>query len=138
MDPFFTAALVPVGGIRAHEETYGERVCRVKEDILREGVILTPLLLDREFRVLLNGHHRLAALKEIGCHLAPCLLLDYFSSVVQVRVCPGSGLKRINKEEVRNAAVRGELFPPRSSLHILSRRLPDFPTPLARLMPHET
>ncbi len=126
-------AIWPVSELKAHEETIPERVERIQSEILESGKVVTPLWVDLEHRIVLNGHHRLAALKNLGCHSAPVLFVDYDDSNVTVGICPGAQISEISKEEVVQAALSGPLFPPRSSLHALQLVEPDFQTPLSLL-----
>lgn len=125
--------LINIRRLKAHEETIPERVKKIKDDIHTRGELMTPLWIEDSNDVVLNGHHRLAALKALGCELAPCVLFDYSSPKVEVQVCPGSSIKSINKKLILSAALTGNLFPPRSSLHVLKFDPPVFLTPLALL-----
>lgn len=125
--------ILPLAQLKAHEETIPERIAGIREDILKSGQMLAPLWVERKSFVVLNGHHRLAALKDLGCSWASCLLFDYSSPYVEVQVCPGAKVNRIDKDSILQAALSGRPFPPRSSLHVLSFDPPDFPTPLSFL-----
>ena len=126
---------LPLSRLKAHEGVIPERVKKIKEEISAAGVIETPLWVDREHFIVLNGHHRLAALKEIGAALVPCVLLDYSSPYIEVRVCEGAKIKSIDKEKVQDAALDGKLFPPRSSFHTLRFDPPKVETPVELLCP---
>jgi hypothetical protein len=93
-----------------------------------------PLWVEKDHCVVLNGHHRLAALKELGCTRAPVILFDYLSDAVRVSVCPGSKVSSIDKRSIIAAGLCGALFPPRTSFHILCAKLGVAPTPLAALI----
>ncbi len=129
----FDIDLLPIAELKAHEETHPDRALRIKGEILKSGAVLTPLWVDERHRIVLNGHHRLAALKELGCVYVPVLLVDYGSPSVSVDVCPGSSIASISKEAVTEAALSGNLLPPRSSLHLLNFTPPNFATPLKTL-----
>ena len=134
----FDFDLLPLQDLKAHEGAIPERVQKIKEEIAAAGEILTPLWVDKQRSIVLNGHHRLAALKELGCGYAPCLLLDYSSPYVRVEVCPGAAVETIDKESVVQAALNSNLFPPRSSFHVLAFEPPRLVIPLAALMEKES
>ena len=129
----FDIDLLPIPELKAHEEVLPDRVSRIKEEILETGTMLTPLWIDETNKVVLNGHHRLAALKELGCDYAPALLVDYDNWGVTVDICPGAVIDSISKTAVIEAALSGRLFPPRSSLHSLNFIPPNFVTALNAL-----
>ena len=52
---------------------------------------------------------------------------------ISVSVWPNSGRESIQKEEVIEAALSGNLFEPKTSRHMLSDHLPPISVPLARL-----
>lgn len=131
----FEARLLPIELFKPHEEVQSERVLKIKKEILENEKILNPLWIEKGNFVVLNGHHRLQALKELGCFQVPCFLLNYFSSDIEVQVCSGSSLTQIDKHSIIQAALTGNLFPPRSSFHILNFKLQPCPTPLGDLQP---
>nr|AIF01821.1 hypothetical protein [uncultured marine group II/III euryarchaeote KM3_14_H03] len=69
---------------------------------------------------------------ELQC--LPCVLVDYLEDDgISVSVWPNSGRESIQKEEVIEAALSGNLFEPKTSRHMLSDHLPPISVPLARL-----
>ena len=129
----FEFELLPVTELKVHEKTFSDRVQRIKKEILKSELVLTPLWIDKKRRIVLNGHHRLAALKELGCARVPVLLIDYDSCCVTVGICSAASISSINKSAVIEAAISGPLFPPRSSLHSLNFTPPNFSVPLSAL-----
>jgi len=123
--------LLEITALRAHERIIPSRVRMIKADLEKTGKMKTPLWVEKDHLVVLNGHHRLAALKELGCRLVPAFLLDY--DAVEVGVCPGSRIISIDKQSVIAAGLSQSLFPPRSSLHTLHLKIPVTATPLAAL-----
>ena len=129
----FELDILPIAELKAHEETLPDRVLRIKKEILEMGIVSMPLWADEKSRIVLNGHHRLAALKMLGCARVPVLLIDYENPCVTVNICPGSAIPSISKSMVITAALSGQLFAPRSSLHRLNFTPPNFPVSLAIL-----
>jgi len=59
---------------------------KLRESFLNEGVVRDPVLVDCRSGVLLDGMHRLIALRELGCVAAPVCSVDYFNSSINVGV----------------------------------------------------
>lgn len=126
--------ILDIDALKAHERIIPDRVRKIKSDLERSGEIRMPLWVEKDHFVVLNGHHRLAALKKLGCTRAPVVLFDYFSDEVQVGVCPGAKIASIDKRSIIEAALAGMLFPARSSLHSLRAVPASEPTLLSELM----
>lgn len=123
--------LLEIAALKAHEKIIPGRMRRIKSDIQRSGKLKMPLWVEKDHLVVLNGHHRLAALKELGCQFAPAIVLDY--EMLEVSVCPGSKIRSIDKRAVIAAALSQNLFPPRSSLHAIRLKVRAVLTPLEML-----
>lgn len=108
--------------LREHEQTEGERLRQIREEIQREGKLRHPILVDKRSGVILDGHHRFRAYRELGFHTIPCVLVDYRSDVVSVRSRRPEIV--VSKDEVIRRALSGELFPPKTTQHILHIQLP--------------
>ncbi len=138
---------VPLYRLRPHERVVGEKVIAVANDIKERGV-KTPLPVSRwlyrkgevpkYWDVVLNGHHRLAALNLLAdggeeIDFAPVQIVPYTSEHVQLQLWPGADRARITKEEVVIAGIKGDLMPIKTTRHIFDPALPERPTPLAQL-----
>jgi hypothetical protein len=83
--------------------------------------------------IILDGHHRYQALLDLGCKRIPVYLVDYFQDAIRVETWPGAIVDHITKEEVVEAVLRGKLFPPKTTRHILETPLEDYPVNLEDL-----
>jgi L-serine kinase (ADP) len=123
--------LVPIGELRAHEEVEPDKVRRLIRSLTAEGVFVEPVLVARGSNVILNGHHRVAALRALGATRVPAWRVDYASDAVSLdRWDPGPA---ISKDEVVRRAAEGRLFPPRTTRHRWKVEPGPHPTPLADL-----
>jgi hypothetical protein len=113
----FEVREVELSLLREHEQIDPARLQQIREEIRREGKLRHPILVDRTFYVILDGHHRFRAYKELGFEKIPCVLVDYQSEIVSVR--PRRPEFVVSKEEVIRRALRGELYPPKTTQHIL-------------------
>ena len=125
--------LVPIEVLRPHEALDAKRLAQVRDWIERDGAMREPILVERSHYVILNGHHRTAALRELGCRRVAAHVVDYFDSRVEVGLWPGAVVDRITKREVIDRGVRGDLFPSKTTRHVVRFRFKDVPVPLRKL-----
>ncbi len=124
-------ALVPLASLKAHERVVAKKVRALAADLRRSGVFEDPIWVARGSGVILNGHHRAAALRRLGAVRVPAWVLDYDADLVRLgRWTDGPP---IAKDEVVRRGRDGELFPPRTTRHTLAVALPGRPTPLEEL-----
>jgi L-serine kinase (ADP) len=124
--------LVPIAELRAHEEIEEEDLPKLVEEIRSRGELQYPIWVAAGTHVILNGHHRVAALRRLGAARAPAWVIDYHSSGVHVdRWSPGPP---ISKEEIERRALEGRLFPPKTTKHQIDLDLGERSTPLAELL----
>ncbi len=119
---------------KPHEQTRPDLLSQLIEEIERDGVLKVPVLLEREHHVILDGHHRWEALRRLGCRRIPAYVVDYSSEEISVTTWPGAIVATVTKEEVVAHGVKGDLFPPKTTRHLLREKLPDSPVPLKDLM----
>ncbi|MGC8816283.1 MAG: ParB N-terminal domain-containing protein [Candidatus Hadarchaeum sp.] len=74
----------PVNGVYIHEEIIPRMLDQLVQDIRQNAEVRSPVIVDRNTSVVLDGMHRVAALKELGCRYLPACLVDYRSPVIQV------------------------------------------------------
>ena len=126
--------LVPVETLLPHEKIVEHRVDNLEKMTLRWRAYTKPLLVDRKTGTILDGHHRTSVAKRLELLCLPCVLVDYLEDDrVSLSVWPNSGIESIQKEEVIEAALSGNLFEPKTSRHLLSDHLPPISVPLTRL-----
>lgn len=124
---------LPLRLLRLHEETCREYVLELYDKIVRDGVLKKPLLVEDRHYIVLDGHHRYAVLKMIGAKLAPVLLVDYYSPIVEVYSWRNEW--NVTKEMVVNAGLTGRKLPYKTSRHILRDvTIPEINIPLEELM----
>jgi histidinol-phosphate/aromatic aminotransferase/cobyric acid decarboxylase-like protein len=107
---------IPLNLIKSHEEHIIER----KNNLLNylsanDYFVLPSIILDMKNFVVLDGHHRLNILKELGKTEEYVLLVNYNSNHIIPHVS-----NQITKEEIINAGISGKLVPPKSSKHMFT------------------
>ncbi len=126
--------LLDVGLLHIHEQLQPDLLDRTIDDIRSDGYLKRPILVADGRFVILDGHHRFAALKALGCRRIPCYVVEYFSDVVDLTTWPDAAVKEVRKEEVIRRGLADDPFPPKTTRHTLRIRLPDVFTDLEDLM----
>lgn len=126
-------ALVPLVDLHAHEEIDEDNVTELVAELKRAGTFADPIWVSLDSLVILNGHHRVEALRRLGATRVPAWLLDYETDLVGLE--PWRPGLPITKAEVVRRALGGHLFPPKTTRHQVRAELPARSTPLAALLP---
>ncbi|MFI5419058.1 MAG: ParB N-terminal domain-containing protein, partial [Candidatus Lutacidiplasmatales archaeon] len=124
-------ALLDVGELKEHEEVEAAAVESLVREIEKDGVVREPIWVAEGSHVILNGHHRFAALLLLGVARVPVWLVDYEDASIKLeRWKPGP---QIHKEEVVRRGREGKPFPPKTTRHSFTSPPPHRPTPLSEL-----
>ncbi len=91
--------VVPLGELYIHEEIIPSILDEILRSLHAEKIQKDPVIVDRESNVVLDGMHRVAALKELGADKILALLVDYSSPSVQVKSWCRS-IKDLGREEL--------------------------------------
>lgn len=113
--------MIPVKSLIPHEEILESHACELKDEIAMDGHIHEPLIVDRATLVVLDGHHRRAVASRLGIEVVPCIMIDYFSSEIQIEAWRSG--EAVTKERVISAGLSGNLMPPKTSKHSFVQRL---------------
>jgi hypothetical protein len=124
-------ALVYFSCLKHHERVDENHLRELKREIQRDGFLIYPVVVDRASLVILDGHHRVRALRELGCELIPTYLVDYGDN--SVKVVSWRPEIPVNKEGVVSRGLSGELYPSKTTRHIWPWQIPMCPISLAFL-----
>lgn len=116
--------LVDIHLLKEHESVDPIYMCKLKVEIATDGFLRRAIVVDVNTMVVLDGHHRLNALRELNCHKIPVVFVDYCSSDIVVdNWRPEGGEKSeaviITKEKIVLAALNGERLPVKTSKHLI-------------------
>ena len=123
-------AVVELARLRGHEQTREPLLRKLVDQIRSDGFLRRPVLVEAEHLVILDGHHRVAALQLLGCARIPVYLVDYGDPEIDVTTWPGAIVATVTKGEVVDRGVRGHPFPPKTTRHLVSFTLEDVRVPL--------
>lgn len=115
----FPIHFVPVKQILPNEDHYPEHAVSLADTIRHEQLWRIPIAIERTSLAVMDGHHRLAAARQLKLKYVPCLLLDY--DLVEVDTFREG--YRVNPREIMHRAKTGNLYPPKTTRH-------QFPSPL--------
>jgi hypothetical protein len=111
-------SIVALSELRGHEMPKKRRVEELRRDMRRRGVLIKPIVVDRNTRVILDGHCRCGALRSLGCSKVAVKFINYSSDKVEVERWGGG---EMSKEEVIEAGLSGRLMEPKSSKHTVKK-----------------
>jgi len=109
--------LVDISNLKPHEQTDSVRLKSLKDEIWSDGFLKKPIVVDEKTNVIIDGHHRVEALRLLGCLKIPVCYVNY--------MCDKIGLKtttkniEITKDRVIEAALNGNPFGPKSTWHYI-------------------
>ena len=98
-----------------------EKVLLDKKEILKnnlkykdEYLIISTILVCSNSNMIIDGHHRYAALKELGYKKIPVTLINYFSDKIMT-----DKDNSLLKEDIIKHSETGNLYEPKSTKHII-------------------
>jgi hypothetical protein len=77
-------ALVELDDLLLHEETLSGSLDGLTGEIERAGILKSPVIVDRESLVVLDGMHRVEALRNLGCRFMCVCLVDYMNPGIRL------------------------------------------------------
>ena len=130
--------IIPISKILPLEKVFKKHLDNVSKMILKTNTMNRPLIIDKKYKIVLDGSHRYAFLYNQGYKLAPVIEVDYYNESIFV----GNHLhhrflydedKKITKKEVIHRALKNKLYNPRTTRHFFPFRKVDLPTKLNEL-----
>ncbi len=76
--------LVETSKLYIHEEIIPESLARLVDKIKSEGVWTDPIIVDEKTMVVLDGMHRVAAVRQLGFKYIPACLVDYDNPSIEL------------------------------------------------------
>ncbi len=108
--------LLPLSRLKPHEETTEGRTQKMVRRLKKDGVLKSPVLVEKGDFIVLDGHHRVEAFKRLGIKKIPCRVVDYDDPAIKVK--PRRKSIPITKDIVRAKVRKGGVFPHKTTMHI--------------------
>ncbi len=109
--------LIALKRLRAHEEVDLEHLKQLKREIRSDNLLKFAIAVDKDTNIILDGHHRFNALRELGCIRIPAIFVDYKTPRIKVMSWRIGWL--VTKEKVVEAGLSGNKLPPKTSRHMI-------------------
>lgn len=103
--------------LKGHEETRPDYLEKLSNEIRADGFLRRPIVADLRTKVILDGHHRVNALRSLGCSKIPVYFVDYLSPLIQV--LPWRQGEKVTKGMVLKAGMNGPKLPPKTTRHMV-------------------
>jgi sulfur carrier protein ThiS len=113
----YKMALMKINELKEHEEINPSHLKELMEKIKSDGILKKPIAVDKNTKIVLDGAHRLNALKALGCKKIPAVLVNYRSP--KIKVLPWRKGEKIAKKDVIIAGLTGNKLPPKTSKHMV-------------------
>jgi hypothetical protein len=108
-----------------HEEIISELLNELVQNMKQSGVVKDPVIVDERTRVVLDGMHRVAALREMGYAYLPICEVDYRNPSIKIRcwyrVVKGKDGEKF-REVLRLLSLESQSCPPQKARKALARR----------------
>ncbi len=128
--------LVSPHHLREHEQTYPDRRDEIVKQIKEMGFVDYPILVDNDFNVILDGHHRAMAMRTLGARRTPIIRVDYFDrSQIIVEPRPNCPIDPLTKQSILRMGLSDDVFPAKSTRHVLQFPEQRVDYPLDKLLP---
>jgi hypothetical protein len=112
--------IIPLKGLKQHEKTMAGHVHEIRESINSERFMKSPIVVDKNTRIILDGHHRYNAALSLGLKRIPVILVDYSSP--RIAVYPRRKNIKVTKEIIIQMGQKNRLFPPKTTRHVIPGR----------------
>jgi len=109
--------LVELNRLKPHEEVDSAYLKELTEEIESDKILKFAIAAEKDRNIILDGHHRVAALKELGCTKIPVVFVNYRSSDIEVQSQRKPA--ELTKEDVIKAGMELKKLPPKTSKHMV-------------------
>jgi len=111
-----TITFLKLSDLLPSEEHDADKSLILASQILRQRTWNNPILVEEQFNVVMDGHHRLAAAKLLGLELVPVVLVNY----TQVSLGSFRPEYIVSEYDIISRARAGNLYPYKTTRHMLN------------------
>jgi hypothetical protein len=119
--------------LRQHEKIRKHHLEELSSQIKKDGFISDPIIVDKNTMIILDGHHRFNAIRQLGLTSSPVYLVNYKNRKIKVTSWRKGG-EKITKKLVIKAGLSGSLLRPKTSKHFIPERPIGVKTSLSKLI----
>jgi len=113
--------LVHIDDLLPHEEVLTDRSQKLQEYVSDLSTkVLPAIVVDSQFQVVIDGHHRLEVFRQAGMRIVPVVSVNYDHEDIIVN--PPGIVNGVSKETVISSAFQGKLLSPKSTQHMVRSR----------------
>jgi len=111
-----TSNYIQVNEIYPHEKVIEDRKNALKKYLLsyKEYCIIPSIICCSESNMIIDGHHRFNALKELGVNEIPVTFINYMDSSIRTH---NVKLLQLSKKKLIENSLKKKLFEPKSTIH---------------------
>jgi len=125
--------IVNIKKLKQHEKIDLAHLSELKAIIKRANVFKEPIIVDKQYLVVLDGHHRLNICKQLGLSKIPCVFVDYLNDS-KIKVTTRRKGYKITKGNIVNMALQSKVFPKKTTKHYIPYRIKNLKIPLTKLI----
>ena len=111
--------IVEIDKLKPHEEANINNLHFLEAKMRKETLWIAPVVVEKQYYIILDGHHRYHVAKRLGFDLIPAYIVDY--SDPNIRLDSWVDNMDIAKEEVIQRGLEGRLFSPKSTRHMVGK-----------------
>ena len=112
--------LFELSKLKEHEETDEKHVRELVEEISSKNAFTTAIVVDKDMKIILDGHHRFNAAKRLHLRTIPCLLVDYLNDK-NVSVESRRQI-RVSKNLVVQKVLEEKKYPKKTTRHLYQNK----------------
>ena len=109
--------LMNINELKEHEEVESRYLEKLKKQIMKDRILKKPIVVDRNTKIIIDGHFRFNSLKQLGYSKIPAFLIDYNSPDILVRTWREN--EKITKKDVLFSGLNGIKLPPKTSKNMI-------------------
>ncbi|MFH0943245.1 MAG: ParB N-terminal domain-containing protein [Candidatus Beckwithbacteria bacterium] len=111
--------IIEITKLKPHERIRKIHARKLLRQIIIDGRLKKPIIVDGKTGVILDGHHRFWAIGQLGLSGIPARIVNYQDKNIQV-IAWRKG-EKISKSEVIRAGMTGKLLRPKTSRHLIPK-----------------
>lgn len=117
INDFLVVHLLPTTVLKPHEKHCPNNFQYWLEHIVKEKYWTRPLLVHKDTKIIMDGHHRYQIAKNLDLKYVPCVLTSYTNPYLKVYSYKDNSI--IDNQLIIEAGQSGKLFDKKSTRHEL-------------------